>query len=80
MKKFMNEEHRNYYKLPDHGKWSQNAINCYTRGCMCEGCNYGELYQESEFKRKCSLKSIVLELVKLNGAPKGIKTKGIIND
>lgn len=47
-------------------KWTDGAINCYERGCRCEGCNN----IPDDFKDKCRMKLAVLELVRRFGAPK----------
>ena len=45
--------------------WSLTAIDCYKRGCICEGC----LIQELITSGKCQMKKSVLWLVKKYGMP-----------
>lgn len=51
-------------------RWSVDAINCYKRGCICEGCPIKNLISS-----KCFMKSTVIELVKKLGAPKEMAYK-----
>lgn len=43
--------------------WSRSSIECWLRGCVCEGCYYQEL------DSKCKCKETVIELVKRHGKP-----------
>ena len=45
--------------------WTYDAINCYKRGCSCEGCFYKNFFTDD----KCQMKTAVLELVKIFGVP-----------
>lgn len=47
--------------------WNIDAVNCYKRGCICEGCPIKKLVKSLY---KCQMKASVLELVKLYGIPK----------
>lgn len=44
--------------------WTVGAIDCYRRGCKCEGCLIFQLYG-----RKCRMREAVFELVRKFGAP-----------
>jgi len=50
-------------------RWTDTAIDCYNRGCVCEGCRIYEEYFRGT-KQKCQMKRAVLESVRLFGAPK----------
>ena len=60
-------------------RWTQTAIECYERGCTCEGCILNGVFESQEFN-KCKMKATVLELVRVFGTPEGIKTKGLIDE
>lgn len=44
-------------------KWNISSINCYKRGCVCNGCEYSNLSEQ------CKMKSAVIELVRVLGRP-----------
>ena len=44
-------------------RWTSQAIDCYRRGCRCQGCILSDL------ESKCSMKLTVRELVRRYGAP-----------
>lgn len=46
-------------------RWTEDAINCYKRGCVCSGCPIKNLISS-----KCFMKASVIELVKKIGIPK----------
>lgn len=48
-------------------RWTTTAIECYTRGCNCEGCFYKDFFSGSY--QKCQMKASVLELVRVIGTP-----------
>lgn len=48
--------------------WNKTAIECYERGCICEGCPINELYFKNKYYR-CQMKSAVIELVRILGLP-----------
>lgn len=50
--------------MPIWNRWSQTAIDCYRRGCVCKGCLLNEITEQ-----KCVMKKSVLELVAQLGAP-----------
>lgn len=56
--------------------WTKTALECYQRGCNCEGCKYKE---KLETNSKCQMKYVVLELVRIHGKPKEI-TLQQVND
>ena len=43
------------------------ALQCYKRGCVCEGCFYSDFF--SETAQRCQMKAAVLELVRTIGTP-----------
>ena len=48
-------------------RWTNTALECYKRGCVCEGCFYSDFFNNS--KQKCQMKASVLELVRVLGKP-----------
>ena len=46
--------------------WTESAKDCYKNGCCCSTCNLVPV----DFKDKCRMKSVVIELVKNIGRPK----------
>lgn len=44
--------------------WTISSIDCYNRGCRCEGC-----YMREILETPCDMKRAVMELVKRFGAP-----------
>ena len=48
-------------------RWTQTAIDCYKRGCVCSGCFYSDFFKASP--HKCQMKATVLELVRVLGRP-----------
>src|SRR5574344_579371 len=48
-------------------RWTPTAIDCYKRGCNCEGCFYKDFFSGST--QKCQMKASVLELVRVIGTP-----------
>ena len=61
------------YRMRDFGRntsvrrWTNIAIDCYSRGCVCNGCFYNAFFKDSP--HKCQMKSTVLELVRVLGTP-----------
>ena len=49
-------------------RWTETAVECYQRGCVCRGCEIFEKYF-SKSKNSCKMKTCVLELVRKHGAP-----------
>ena len=53
--------------------WTQAAVDCYERGCICKGCPIAEVIET-----KCQMKYVVIENVRIIGAPPRIsKTTSI---
>lgn len=48
-------------------RWTTTAMECYKRGCNCEGCFYQDFFNKSS--QKCQMKASVLELVRVLGKP-----------
>ena len=40
-------------------RWTNIAIDCYSRGCVCNGCFYHTFFKDSP--QRCQMKSTVLE-------------------
>ena len=47
--------------------WTTTALECYKRGCNCEGCFYRDFFSGSS--QTCQIKASVLELVRVIGTP-----------
>lgn len=45
--------------------WTEDAVNCYKRGCICKDCPILDLITS----QKCQMKYAVIELVKKFGTP-----------
>ena len=58
-------------------RWTTTAMECYKRGCNCEGCFYTDFFGKSS--QKCQMKASVLELVRVLGKP-DIEMQQILND
>lgn len=48
-------------------RWTHTAIECYKRGCVCNGCFYSEFFSGNS--QRCQMKATVLELVRVLGKP-----------
>lgn len=48
-------------------RWTNTAIECYKRGCVCSGCFYADFFNKTS--QKCQMKASVLELVRVLGKP-----------
>ena len=48
-------------------RWTQTAMECYKRGCNCDGCYYKDFFNGTS--QRCQMKASVLELVRQYGAP-----------
>lgn len=48
-------------------RWTQTAIDCYKRGCVCSGCFYSNFFKDGP--QRCQMKTTVLELVRSLGTP-----------
>lgn len=55
-------------------RWTDSAIQCYERGCQCQGCEINNLH----LSFKCAMKLTVRNLVKIHGLPENIKSKGVL--
>lgn len=56
-------------------RWTESAIACWKRGCVCKGCIYENFFQSI---KRCRMKSAVIALVKQLGPPPNLKEKKII--
>lgn len=52
------------YQTCKYRHWTQGAVECYKRGCVCKGCETFEL-----IGNQCRMKAAVIELVKNVGPP-----------
>ena len=59
-------------------RWTPTALECYKRGCNCEGCFYKDFFSGSS--QKCQMKASVLELVRVIGTPSVELPQFIIED
>ena len=59
-------------------RWTPTALECYKRGCNCEGCFYSAFF--SATAQKCQMKASVLELVRVIGTPNVELQQFIIED
>lgn len=59
-------------------RWTRAAIDCYKRGCVCQGCYFQTFF--SDKKQLCRMKSAVIESVRLFGQPTGVEEKTIIQE
>lgn len=64
-----------YYPAID--RWTEEALNCYKRDCICKGCEIKELYFKD---RECFMKTAVVATVRKIGKPNGIVKKILIED
>ena len=48
-------------------RWSESAIDCYNRGCVCQGCPTKEILET-----KCTMKKTVIDLVSKIGIPPNV--------
>lgn len=55
-------------KVGEYRRWTQAAIYCYKRGCICNGCFYKQILET-----ECSMKESVLALYKRYGEPKEMR-------
>ena len=61
-------------------RWTQEAMNCYMRGCICKNCPIYKFYFKGS-KNKCQMKTIVIESVRKLKLPNELKRKNqIIED
>lgn len=56
-------------------RWTDGAVECYSRGCVCDGCIMRDI-----FKWSCQMKKTVSNLVKYHGAPKKVKQPTIVKE
>ena len=60
-------------------RWTKVAIDCYQKGCVCQGCYYRDFF--SGGPQRCQMKATVLELVRVLGIPQNIEPKqNILSD
>ena len=49
--------------------WTPTAIECYKRGCVCDGCFYQNFFSKGVKTQKCQMKRTVLSLCRKYGKP-----------
>jgi hypothetical protein len=54
-------------------RWTKAAVDCYQRGCVCQGCYYSDFFRGSP--QRCQMKATVLELVRVLGIPQNLEPK-----
>lgn len=59
-------------------RWTSTAVECYKRGCVCNGCFYNDFFSKSP--QRCQMKSTVLELVRVLGTPQNIDAPAQVID
>lgn len=68
----MGNPHPNYeYQIK---RWTQSAMDCYKRGCICNGCPVYELVFKPA-NRKCMMKGAVIATVRKFGIPANLIKK-----
>lgn len=60
-------------------KWTVGAIQCYKRGCNCEGCFITKTYVETLYYR-CAMKYCVRKLIEKYGLPANLITDNITKE
>ena len=58
-------------------RWTNTALECYKRGCVCEGCFYTDFFNGTS--HRCQMKASVLELVRVLGKP-DVEMQQVLND
>ncbi|MGN0006206.1 MAG: hypothetical protein ACI37Z_09605 [Candidatus Gastranaerophilaceae bacterium] len=58
-------------------RWTNASLECYKRGCVCEGCFYTDFFNGSS--QRCQMKSSVLELVRVLGKP-DVELQQVLDD
>lgn len=59
-------------------RWTRSAVECYERGCICQGCFYKTFFTDK--KQKCQMKCAVIKSVRLMGKPEGVREKTITEE
>jgi len=67
-----------FYRIPNAGRWTKSAMDCYMRGCICKGCPIYEIYCKSG-GWIYRMKTAVLELVTKFGVPEELKKSEMEN-
>jgi hypothetical protein len=62
------QTYRKPFKKINNWLWTNAAIDCYKRGCVCSGCYFENFFTDEH--QKCQMKFAVIELVKKFGRPK----------
>lgn len=48
--------------------WTPTAVECYKRGCNCQGCMYAQMFKVVDYQynyyQKCQVKRVVFHLLK----------------
>lgn len=59
----------------EYNKWTQSAIECYSRQCICTGCPI-----KAQLESKCYMKTCVMELLEKFGEPPNFMNDDIFPD
>lgn len=59
-------------------RWTKVTLECFERGCVCEGCFYNDFFTSPN--QKCQAKKSVIESVRTLGSPPEVKEKTILED
>lgn len=54
----------NFWNVQYASAWTQGSIDCYKRGCNCNGC-----YVKDMLETRCDMKRAVMELIRKFGLP-----------
>lgn len=49
--------------LPKYKCWTIDALECYLRGCNCEGCPMADIIHSLEAVKSCKMKTVVMALI-----------------
>ena len=63
---------------PQYCHWTLSAIQCYLRGCVCDGCFYQDFFTDKN--QRCQMKNAILNLIRNKGLPTYLKRKSIIEE
>jgi len=62
------EGNRKPKKAKNNWLWTNTAVDCYKRNCICTGCLFENYFTDK--KQKCQMKIVVNKLIKEFGKPK----------
>lgn len=59
---------------PSPQRWTDTAIMCYERRCVCKGCALKEVFKDNAYYKECYMKNSVLALFAKLGKPSEAET------